>query len=53
MISTDTGVQFIRSINILGLPKLLQGFLMFEGCSNYFKNDKNDSVDVKARNVSK
>jgi ankyrin repeat protein len=30
MISTDTGVQFIRSINILGLPKLLQGFLMFD-----------------------
>ena len=30
MISTDTGVQFIRSLNILGLPKLLQGFLMFD-----------------------
>jgi hypothetical protein len=30
MISTDTGVQFISSINTLGLPKLLQGFLMFD-----------------------
>ena len=30
MISTDTGVQFIRSINTLGLPQLLQGFLMFD-----------------------
>jgi hypothetical protein len=30
MISTDTGVQFIRSINTLGLPKFLQGFLMFD-----------------------
>ena len=30
MIYTDTGVQFIRSINTLGLPKLLQGFLMFD-----------------------
>jgi ankyrin repeat protein len=30
MIFTDTGVQFIRSLNILGLPKLLQGFLMFD-----------------------
>jgi hypothetical protein len=30
MISTDTGVQFISSMNTLGLPKLLQGFLMFD-----------------------
>jgi len=30
MIYTDTGVQFIRSINTLGLPQLLQGFLMFD-----------------------
>jgi len=30
MISTDTGVQFIRFINTLGLPKSLQGFLMFD-----------------------
>ena len=30
VISTDTGVQFISSINTLGLPKLLQGFLMFD-----------------------
>ena len=30
MISTDAGVQFIRSINTLGLPQLLLGFLMFD-----------------------
>ena len=30
MISTDTGVQFISSMNSLGLPKSLQGFLMFD-----------------------
>ena len=40
MISTDTGVQFIRSINTLGLPKLLQGFLMFD--------DFDQSVDLPA-----
>ena len=30
VISTDTGVQFIRYINVLCFPKLLQGFLMLD-----------------------